>query len=211
MSSTYAELQTEGLAWLRNAAVADQITNLIAQVEDELNGQLRVSPMIVEATASIDAETAILPTDFLELRSIRLTSPTRVLRSVSQEEMAVLKRNTTTTGEPYAYAIRGGAFEFVPVPDKAYAATLVYVAKIPALSDSNPTNWVLDRFPMAYLNGLLARGYMFLKNFPAAQAYTAAFGNDLTKIRAANRTVYDARLRSDIPRARRTYSIYGDC
>jgi hypothetical protein len=48
------------------------------------------------------------------------------------------------------------------VPDGAYAAVLEYFAKVPALSNSNTTTWLLTNYPNAYLFGTFAEAEAFL-------------------------------------------------
>jgi hypothetical protein len=59
-------------------------------------------------------------------------------------------------GQPQAYAISGSSLLIAPAPDSAYAIRLTYKQAIPALSDANPTNWLLTRHPDLYVAASLA-------------------------------------------------------
>jgi hypothetical protein len=201
MATTYAELQTETLAWLRNTAASEQVTNFISQVEDEANAKLRGVRRIIVATPTINAASSALPGDFQEVRSVRLTDGARTvpLVPITPERLAALKQDDDTTGEPEVYAIQGASMYFHPTPSASYAAELVYVGRLPRLSDSNTSNWLLAEFPSVYLNGALWRGYLYLKNAEMAEQYGGLFATGLADIRAANRTTHAPLLRTDFP------------
>jgi hypothetical protein len=57
----------------------------------------------------------------------------------------------------------GQQFQVVPTPSGSFDAELLYYAKIPALSDSNTTNWLLTESPDLYLYGALAQTAPYLK------------------------------------------------
>jgi hypothetical protein len=54
--------------------------------------------------------------------------------------------------------------EFIPTPDTTYDGELTYYAKIPSLSDSNTSNWLLAYAPDLYLYGALVEAEPYLKN-----------------------------------------------
>jgi hypothetical protein len=54
------------------------------------------------------------------------------------------------------YAISGSSLLIAPAPDAAYTIQLVYKQTIPALSDDNPTNWLLNKHPDLYVAASLA-------------------------------------------------------
>lgn len=201
MATTYAELQTEGLAWLRNEAATDQVTNFISQAEDEINAKTRGVRRAATAIAAVSTATVTLPDDFQDVRSFRLTDGARnvPLLPVTPERLASLRADYAATGEPEVYAIVGDAFHLYPEPTATYASELVYTARLAKLSDSNTSNWVLAGFPNVYLNGLLWRGYAYLKNRDMSEYYGALFLAGLDDLRRANRTVAEPLLRTDFP------------
>lgn len=68
------------------------------------------------------------------------------------------------------YVVTGNTLEIRPVPATDYVVDLYYYARLPALSDTNPTNWLLTRFPTVYLRASLAQAYHWLKDPEAEQA-----------------------------------------
>lgn len=71
-----------------------------------------------------------------------------------------------------------------PTPDAAYPITLAYVARIPALSDANPTNWVLQQAPQMYLYASLLEAEPFLANDARAALWGTAYQVALDGLRA---------------------------
>jgi hypothetical protein len=67
-------------------------------------------------------------------------------------------------GPPTNYAITAGQIELLPTPDETYSASLVYYSRIPALSVSNTTNWLLTEAPDTYLYGSLVHAAPYLKD-----------------------------------------------
>ena len=52
----------------------------------------------------------------------------------------------------------------LPPPDTGYTAELTYVATLAKLSDSNASNWVLERHPDVYLYGSLLQAAPYLRD-----------------------------------------------
>ena len=50
------------------------------------------------------------------------------------------------------------------MPDSDYSIELLYYQRIPALSNTNPTNWLLTICPNAYLYGALLAAQPYLIN-----------------------------------------------
>lgn len=100
-----------------------------------------------------------LPDDFLEMRTVfSNTNPQNVVK------LAAPSWATPTysglTGYADVYTIIGSLM--VVAPRIVGSVTLVYYQKIPALSDTNTTNWLLTRYPQMYLYGSLLEAAPFL-------------------------------------------------
>jgi len=198
--ATYDDLKAEIAAWLRRLDLTAEIPSFIALAEAQMNRRLRVRPMTARLTQSWSDEYVDLPTDFLSERLVKLTSSagTTVLRYLTAEEMDA-KLRAPASGKPRFYALYGSELRLHPVPDQAYAAELVYLQALPALSDSNPSNWLLTGHPDAYLYGALTQSAPYLRADERLQTWTALFGAVLTDIETADRTGAAARLISDAP------------
>ncbi|HVY35411.1 MAG TPA: hypothetical protein VG960_13450 [Caulobacteraceae bacterium] len=193
---TYDGLKAEIAAWLRRSDLTSEIPGFIALAEAHMNRRLRVRPMTVRLAQTWDTEYVALPADFLSERLVKLTSGgLTVLRYLTPEEMDA----RAATGRPQFYGLYGGELRLHPAPDQAYGGELVYLQAVPALSDSNPSNWLLASHPDAYLYGALTQSAPYLRADERLQTWTALFGAVLTDIETADRAGAAAKLHTDAP------------
>jgi hypothetical protein len=206
--ATYDDLQAEVAAWLRRSDLVSEIPTFIALAEAQMNRRLRVRPMAVSLSQSWASEYVDLPADFLAEREVTVTAASlpRRLAYLTPEQMDVGAR-TPVSGLPRFYGLYGRQLRLHPAPDQAYAAELVYLQAIPALSEAAPSNWLLQSHPDAYLYGALAQSAPYLRADERLQTWATLFTGVLADIEAADRTGSAARLRSDAPRGRRTFDI----
>ena len=69
------------------------------------------------------------------------------LRASRVAPMDALKAQPDVSGNPRKYAITGVNFEVFPEPASATTYQLTYFQTLPALSNSNTTNWLLSKHP----------------------------------------------------------------
>jgi len=153
---TYAELQSCLLAWLDDSAPNINPAECIGLAERRLTRLLNVPEM--EATTMLDASVSSidLPPDFREARECTLDiSPHTLLEATAPATLRLLFPSNRV-GQPQVYAISGASLLIAPSPDAAYTIRLVYKQAVPALSDANPTNWLLTKHPDLYLAASLA-------------------------------------------------------
>lgn len=163
--TTYAELQASIGDWLARSDLTSAIPDFITLFEAMANRDIRHRSMLTTATVSFTANdaTEALPTDFLEARSFSLsTSPRTVLEYVTPQ--AFDAADTGAIGLPARFAIVGSNVKVAPTPDGAYTGALLYYQKIPALTGSNASNWLLQAAPDMYLYGSLLQAAPYLKD-----------------------------------------------
>lgn len=130
-----------------------KIYRAIGRAEAMFNRELRVPQMETETDIALTDESIDLPADFLQLRSIyQEGSPDSPLRSMSPAGLRKLFLGRA--GTPQAYALENRRIVVGPVGDTAL--TVLYYAKLPPLTDTNPTNWLLLDYPDLYLHQTLA-------------------------------------------------------
>lgn len=153
---TYAELQSCLLAWLDDSAANINPTECIGLAERRLTRLLNVPEM--EATTTLDASVPSidLPPDFREARECTLDISPRALLEATAPATLRLLFPSSRAGQPQVYAISGSSLLIAPSPDAAYTIRLVYKQALPALSDANPTNWLLEKHPDLYVAASLA-------------------------------------------------------
>ena len=182
--TTYAELKTNIADFLNRDDLAAISSTFISLAEDDLNLRLRHWRQEKRSTAEIDTQYTAIPADMLEIIRFYTTSgDTRPLELISQAEMLDRKfRNLNTSGQPAYYALTAGEIEVYPVPDGTYTSELYYYSRIPALSDSNTSNWVLDYYSSAYLYGSLIHSAPYLKDDARIQVWAALYQNAIDAI-----------------------------
>ena len=152
--SSLSDLVTELRDELDDDAYSiSRIYRAIARAEAVFNRELRCPSMETEYQFTAAGEQTDLPADFLQLRSVyQEGSPDSPLRSMSPAGLRNLYAGSA--GTPSAYALENRRIVIAPVGETTL--TMLYYARIPALTDSNPVNWLLDEHPDIYLHQVLA-------------------------------------------------------
>lgn len=170
---TYANLQTAINDWLWNRSESS-VTDFIRLVEVEVNRTVRHRKMHKRSTASLSDQYLSLPSDFISVvRLVLSTDPVREIRLVTPDELADLRTRYSGSGRPRWYAVIGDTIEILPTPDSTYTVELTYISNVPALTDSNTSNWLLASFPDVYLYGALVEAAAYLREpeqLPVVQA-----------------------------------------
>ena len=164
--TTYAELKTSVTDFL-NRDDSDTIApTFISLAETDMSRRVRHWRGEKRSSAEIDTQYSAIPADFLEVIRFHITSgDTRPLELISQAELLDRKfRNLNT------------------VPDGTYTSELYYNARLPALSDSTTTNWLLEYHPDAYLYGSLVHSAPYLKEDARLQTWAALYQNAVDAI-----------------------------
>ena len=184
--TTYAELQSAITDFLNRDDLDAKAPTFISLAESNLSRDIRHWRQEKRSTAEIDTQYSAIPADFLEAVRFYITSgDTRPLELISQAEMLDRKyNNLNTSGQPAYYAITAGEIEVYPVPDGTYTAELYYMANLPALSDSNTSNWLLQYYPDAYLYGSLIHSAPYLKDDARLQIWAALYQSAIDGINA---------------------------
>jgi len=159
--TNYSTLQSAIADYLNRADLTSQIQTFIQFVEADLNTRLRCREMIVRATTTNDDEFVKLPLDFLEALNLQIVGGASPLRYVTLDEADMINTSKALT-QVTVYSLMNGAIELVPPPSTDVEIEMVYYGKIPALTDSNTTNWLLTKAPDVYLYGALVHAAPFL-------------------------------------------------
>jgi hypothetical protein len=169
--TNYTTLKASIANWLNRSDLTSEIADdFIVLAEADFNSKLRVRKMITQSSFTIDSETEVLPTDFLQVRDFFILSGnTKVpLRYMSPSQMDQVK-GTSTTGLPNSYTILGDNFRFSPKPDGTYTGIVNYYKKFDSLSSSNASNYILTDHPAIYLYGSLFHAANFLGGYSPQQ------------------------------------------
>lgn len=164
--ATFGELKTAIGDWLNRDDLTAAIPSFITMAEARFNRELRTWKQETRSTAQLDAQYSALPADFAQpIRLQLLGGSTSEVSPISTAQMMQLRADRADeAGRPVHYAITAQGLELFPTPDDDYDASLVYFAKVPALSDAAPTNWLLTDAPDVYLYGALLHSAPYLKD-----------------------------------------------
>lgn len=170
--ATYSDLQTAVASWLHRTDLTALIPDFIMLAEQRMNGDFDSRSMEVRTTltctpgSTLTARLVALPTDMLEMRRLSVVDadPAQVLEYKSPDQLVADNSYLLTASRPDSFTVIGGNIELSPPPDQAYPLELIYQQRIPPLSVSNTTNWVLANYPNAYLFGTLAASAPFTQD-----------------------------------------------
>jgi hypothetical protein len=164
--NSYSALRASIADWLNRDDLTSVIPDFISLAEAQLERRLPTQKMVKRADATIDTPFSALPSDFLSAKSLVLTStaPVQQLVFLTEDELDSKKTLYRTTGKPMYFALVGNQIEVLPPPDTGYTAELTYVATLAKLSDSNASNWILERHPDVYLYGSLLQAAPYLRD-----------------------------------------------
>jgi hypothetical protein len=182
--ATYSELVTEMGAWLNRADISDRIPTFIRLFEARMNRRLRSPEMEQVATVSTIAGTEgyAFPSGFREARQIYIDAVPRI----NLVPMSPQSLRTEFTGQesaaPSAYAVIDEQIVLAPPPTEADTLVIVYYRALSGLTAGNPTNWLLDNHPDAYLFGSLCMAEAYLQDDQRLNVWKAAWDEALGEI-----------------------------
>ena len=186
--STYTELKTSIGDWLNRSDLTSVIPDFISLAEAQVERTLRTRQMIVRANASFDAQYGAVPADFLETKSLKLTStnPQTPLEFLSIDALDNKAAEYTASGKPRFFGIVGGQLRIVPTPDATYTTELTYYAKLTKLSSTVATNWLLTSNPDIYLYGALLQAAPYLQDDARIQTWATLYERALNDSQTAD-------------------------
>lgn len=190
--TTYAQLKSAVADYLDRSDLTSQIADCVTLAEtcfnygDEANGIIAIRHRLMETTTTTtpsDGEIT-LDADFLEMKRVTHVGdrrkPLSYISPDSLDELAPV----TEAGEPSFYTIIGSTL--ITRSSDTSDISYTYYEKIPALSDSNTSNWLLSASPNAYLYGTLYHAQILLENPEAALAYLALTRNAMGGLRTSS-------------------------
>ena len=186
--TTYAELKTSIGDWLNRSDLTSVIPDFISLAEAQVERTLRTRQMIVRANASFDVQYGAVPADFLEAKSLKLTStnPETPLSFLSIDALDAEMTKYTGSGKPKFVGVVGGQLRIVPTPDSTYTTELIYYAKLSKLSTSNTSNWLLASSPDIYLYGSLLQAAPYLQDDARIQTWATLYERALNDLQTAD-------------------------
>jgi len=202
--TSYATLLTAATEWLardQDSTLVARIPTFIQLFEAKVNRDLFVPQMETRSTTVVDTasdepEFISLPSDFQTMRRIRLSSVTGKppLSFISGTQINTMRNaSDNVTGQPTHYSIFGSEIELYPTPNEDYTIEMVYRQRIPALTATNTTNWLLLLAPDFYLYGVLLESAPYIKEDGRLQTWGLGYSSALDGLNNLGfRQVFDA-------------------
>jgi hypothetical protein len=186
--STYTELRTSIGDWLNRSDLSATIPDFISLAEAQIERTLRTRQMIVRANASFNSEYSAVPADFLEVKTLKLTStnPLTPLEFLSNDDMDQVRSQYTASGKPKFFSVVGNQLRISPTPDGTYTAELTYFAKLTKLSNAVTSNWLLTSSPDIYLYGSLLQAAPYLQDDARIQTWATLYERGLNDLKTAD-------------------------
>ena len=212
--TTYAELKTTIADYLNRTDLTSVIPTFIDLAQAQIDRDLRHWQMEDRVTTTSTDRYIVRPSDWVQTKRLRITTGnTRALELLSVAAMDERRMNKENeAGTPKFYCHIEDQFEVFPTPNTSTTFELHYYKKIPALSDSNTSNWLLAEAPDVYLYGSLLHTAPYLNDDQRmgtfAQLYAAAIKRLEDEGRAAEFGVDGLRMRRrglDTGASRRIY------
>lgn len=170
---SYSSLKSSITDWLQGRTdLVTVVDDFIDLSEAEFNRVLRVREMEAATTLTLDGNgEATLPTDYLAWRTVTaLTDPRREVEYATPSYIEDTYPDRPS-GYPEVFTIRGSTLLVAPITSSSIRFD--YYQKIPALSDSQTTNWLLDKMPGLYLHMSLKHASVYLDEDALAQRYAS--------------------------------------
>jgi hypothetical protein len=183
--STFSELKSTIEDWKHRSGLTGVTPDFISLCEADFNRRLRIATMEERASATFNEGYEDVPTDFLEMREIKVNaSPVRSLKYMTPQQMTEFYP-TTGSGTPEFYTLVDNTIRVSSIPEDE--VEISYYVRIPALSDDEPTNWMLTNHPDLYLNGTMFFAEAYVLNDKRALGWKAMYEMVLKQIDDADK------------------------
>ena len=214
--STYGELQSAIADWLIRDDLTERIKDFIMLAEKSMSRLLKTAEMEIETSLVTvpDNPTVALPAGYCGLRRLRVYNNS-IWYDVQILPLEPSRDNGVIGAPPVAASVVGNNLRFRPIPNGAYPLTLDYYGKFAPLSDANPTNWILDEHPDAYLYGALLQSAPYLGTDDRLSLWADGFNSVIQQIHEedTDRRFRNMKLRADValtyPRRFNVYTGWG--
>jgi hypothetical protein len=186
---TYAQLQSTIADFLNRDDLSVVIPSFIDLAEAQINREVRHWKMQAETNLTTPSGKAQLPADWLytlEVNQIDTDTGAfkRNLRQFSDSEYSDIRYNTNdASGDPVGFRHSLDKIEILP-NNGTQRIALRYVQKIPALSDTATTNWLLTDHPDVYLYGALLHAAPYLVEDARIQVWAQLYGAAVQNVNA---------------------------
>lgn len=190
--SNFAELKSTLADFLNRDDLTSVIPTFIALAESQINRDIKHWRMETRSSGQQSAgdEYMQLPADwYCTIRLHNVDNGTSVLALTSRDAMADKRAgDEDASGSPYLYTHADGQIQLYPTPSATTNLELLYYATVPALSDSNTTNWLLTEAPDVYLYGALLHSAPYLSEDERIGIWAQMYSSAVQQLNKASET-----------------------
>lgn len=204
--TTFAELKTALAAWSDQGTALDSyMDDFVTLTTDSFNygtdamDALRVRDMIAVSSLTPASSVCTLPTDYLQYRRVVEEAGTRRELTYIAPSVADELYPSRQSGLANNFTIIGSSLYMYPLSSNDIELT--YYQKIPHLSISNTTNWLLTKHPTLYLHGGLMQVGLFRNDDALVQRSAAMMQTYMTGMRKSGEMAEYARASTRLRQA----------
>lgn len=148
--TTYGTMQTRIGTELVRSDLSSEIQSAIQSAIRYYERTLFYFNEAIATSTTVDGQRYYaLPSDFVEMESIKVTLPGSSYQNLLPRTFRELEEmdleSSGHEGYPDFYSLFGEQFRLYPVPNGSYTLTLAYIRELPSLSVSSDSNaWMTD-------------------------------------------------------------------
>jgi hypothetical protein len=177
--TTYTELKTQIASYLHRTDLTSVIPTFIVLAESFIFRELHVKEMQISVTGTTVGGYVTLPSDFGSVGRITVQY-SGYERNLDYKAQA--QYSTTVEVFPLYYSLENNKLRIWGSGD-GQAYTLYYIPAIPALSDTNTTNWLLTNAAELYLYASALEGAKHIRDTNQVQVLTEQVSASLDSVK----------------------------
>lgn len=198
--TTYDELKSSIADFLNRDDMTSIIPTFISLAEAQIARDLRHWKQEKRVETAVNQRYENLPNDWLEVKFIALSTG-KMLQSISPAEMAELRGQDNTAATPRYVRMTANQIELYPTPDVDTNISMLYYARIPALSNTNTYSWLLVDAPDVMLYGALMHSAPYLADDSRTAVWAGLYKAGIDKLSLeSDRAHTSGPLRMGVPR-----------
>lgn len=187
MLSTYTDLKNAIPSWTVRPDLDVFADDFVQLALAQCNRDLDIEAMNKRVSLSTSSEFVALPADVKSVMNLYVSgNPNSELPYRTRGVIMDISAGSNT-GTPSIYTIVGSDIQLAPAPASTISLYLDYKAAFPALSDSNPTNWLTINGMDALLYASLAKASEFIRDDEGAKMWAARYEQAIAELRMQDR------------------------
>lgn len=192
----YQSLKDNVLSWVDRDSIPLTVETMVQLAEKKLMRRLKLvsAEKMCWLKTTAGEPWIAYPSDYGGVRQLRIMPDTDLAAdpdAISDEtrrlypitgSMMDASRGLSRPGQPVYYTLFGDRVRLGPIPNGVWVVEWVYYASRLQLSDADPTNWLLQKAPDAYLYGTLLEAEAFFKNDPRIATWGSMLSDSLASL-----------------------------